>query len=406
MRHPSSRRNPSSPLTLLDGISCRSLTLSTTEWERTSVWAPLSTSPPSTWRTPRTPRRPSTSSWRLVCTWCLPQASTISTLRCTSSTTTRSCLAWASPLWSRRKVGNIDGARIAGVLLQAGPFKAEVLLQWGDGSHLGDAQNPGFLHDVFARVGGPNDPVVEEVGANFMVRLESGHIVGDNLWLWRADHGVAGLVRGGANPCQTGLVVNGDDVTIYGLAVEHTLGDLVQWSGNRGRTFFYQSELPYDVTQAYGDAGYVGYRVNDSVAPCLRGRCVPLLPRLRRRRGEGHRCPSLARELVPVAVVRVPDGAWPGLTCAERQRRGNTGGEAGRVVLRVGPRCPRRPDRRQSAERCASRAAECDQERTRVLGGARAEAGALVGGRWRWKEWCCALAHDQPEERNRRSRNI
>jgi len=39
----------------------------------------------------------------------------------------------------------------------------------------------------------------------------------------------------------------------------------VQWSGNRGRTYFYQSELPYDVTQAYGDAGYVGYRVNNTV---------------------------------------------------------------------------------------------------------------------------------------------
>jgi len=52
---------------------------------------------------------------------------------------------------------------------------------------------------------------------------------------------------------------------MYGLAVEHTLGDLTQWSGERGRTYFYQSELPYDVTQSYGDAGYVGYRVNDTV---------------------------------------------------------------------------------------------------------------------------------------------
>jgi hypothetical protein len=36
--------------------------------------------------------------------------------------------------------------------------------------------------------------------------------------------------------------------------VEHTLGDLLDWQGERGRTYFYQSELPYDVTQAnYGD---------------------------------------------------------------------------------------------------------------------------------------------------------
>ena len=31
----------------------------------------------------------------------------------------------------------------------------------------------------------------------------------------------------------------GDNVTAYGLAVEHTLGDLVWWGGNYGRVFFY-----------------------------------------------------------------------------------------------------------------------------------------------------------------------
>lgn len=66
---------------------------------------------------------------------------------------------------------------------------------------------------------------------------------------------------------------------MYGLAVEHTLEDLVQWSGNNGQTFFFQSELPCkpaaeftanpnadDVTQAnFGDPGFVGYRVNSTV---------------------------------------------------------------------------------------------------------------------------------------------
>ena len=40
-----------------------------------------------------------------------------------------------------------------------------------------------------------------------------------------------------------GLVVTADDVIMYGLAVEHTEQDLVQWSGERGRTYFYQSEV-------------------------------------------------------------------------------------------------------------------------------------------------------------------
>merc|ERR1719221_1270517 len=99
-----------------------------------------------------------------------------------------------------------------------------------------------------------------------MVHLASGNIVGDNMWLWRADHDITGLVRNGQNPAKHGLIVTGDHVTIYGLAVEHTLEDLVQWAGQHGETYFFQSELPYDVTPSFGDAGYVGYRVNDTVA--------------------------------------------------------------------------------------------------------------------------------------------
>ena len=41
---------------------------------------------------------------------------------------------------------------------------------------------------------------------------------------------------------------------MYGLAAEHTLKDIVKWSGERGATFFFQAELPYDV-QEYPFAG-------------------------------------------------------------------------------------------------------------------------------------------------------
>ncbi len=50
------------------------------------------------------------------------------------------------------------------------------------------------------------------------------------------------------NPVATGIQVNGDNVIAYGLAVEHTLGNMVEWNGNQGRVYFYQSEYPYDVT--------------------------------------------------------------------------------------------------------------------------------------------------------------
>lgn len=60
--------------------------------------------------------------------------------------------------------------------------------------------------------------------------------------------------------------MNGDNVKAYGLAVEHTLNDLVVWNGDNGMTLFYQSELPYDVNQTnFGDKGYVSYRINDNV---------------------------------------------------------------------------------------------------------------------------------------------
>jgi hypothetical protein len=42
------------------------------------------------------------------------------------------------------------------------------------------------------------------------------------------------------------LVVNGSRVTAYGLFVEHHQQYQVLWNGNAGRTYFYQSEIPYD----------------------------------------------------------------------------------------------------------------------------------------------------------------
>jgi len=160
-------------------------------------------------------------------------------------------------------VGNVDGVRVAGVLIQAGPQNTPSLIKWGDAGYKGSATNPGFLYDIFGRVGGPD---TNQVSADIMVQINSGNVVYDNTWLWRADHGVGGNVVNSQNPCLNGLEVNGDDVTVYSLAVEHELHDLVVWNGERGRTYFYQSELPYDVTQAnFGAPGYVGYRVNPKV---------------------------------------------------------------------------------------------------------------------------------------------
>ena len=71
--------------------------------------------------------------------------------------------------------------------------------------------------------------------------------------------------------------MNGDDVTVYGLFSEHFEGYAVLWNGERGATYFYQNETPYDpITQDANsdDAwlshngsvyGYASYKVANSV---------------------------------------------------------------------------------------------------------------------------------------------
>jgi hypothetical protein len=163
-------------------------------------------------------------------------------------------------------VGNVDGVRVGGILFQAGQGGSPSLIQWGNEGYAGSATNPGLFFDAVARVGGTNNPADYQVSATTMATINSGNVVIDNSWFWRADHGVDGEVKNGDNPNLHGVVVNGANVTAYGLAVEHQLNDLVVWNGEGGRTYFYQSELPYDVTEAqFGTPNYVSYRVNANV---------------------------------------------------------------------------------------------------------------------------------------------
>jgi len=48
------------------------------------------------------------------------------------------------------------------------------------------------------------------------------------------------------NKAATGLVATGNDVTGYGLAIEHYQKDEVIWSGQGGTDFFFQNEPPCD----------------------------------------------------------------------------------------------------------------------------------------------------------------
>ncbi|MEP7002669.1 MAG: coagulation factor 5/8 type domain-containing protein [bacterium] len=161
-------------------------------------------------------------------------------------------------------VDDVDGVIIAGVLIEAGVTNSPILVQVGaPGSSAAHASNPTHLTDVFVRVGGAG------VGkATQSVVINSNSVIGDHLWLWRADHGNG--VGWTSNTADNGLVVNGNDVTMYGLFVEHYQGHQVRWNGNGGRTYFYQNEMPYDVPEQ-GEwmngttKGFAAYRVSASV---------------------------------------------------------------------------------------------------------------------------------------------
>ncbi|SDT82502.1 Ricin-type beta-trefoil lectin domain-containing protein [Streptomyces sp. TLI_053] len=138
-------------------------------------------------------------------------------------------------------VADVDGVKLAGLLIDAGTVNSPVLMRiGGDGPTAVDHRaDPTSLHDVFFRIGGAG------VGrATQSLVVNSNHVIGDHLWLWRADHGSG--VGWTSNTAANGLVVNGADVTMYGLFVEHYQQTQVIWNGSGGRTYFFQNELPYD----------------------------------------------------------------------------------------------------------------------------------------------------------------
>ncbi|KUM98982.1 coagulation factor 5/8 type domain-containing protein [Streptomyces cellostaticus] len=161
-------------------------------------------------------------------------------------------------------VADVDGVKIAGLLFDAGTTSSKTLLEVGPaGSFASHATDPASLHDVYVRIGGAD---VGKAGTGIVVN--SSNVIGDHLWIWRADHGSG--VGWTSNTADTGLVVNGADVTMYGLFVEHFQKYQVLWNGNGGRTYFFQNEMPYDPPgqSAWMNGttqGYAAYKVADSV---------------------------------------------------------------------------------------------------------------------------------------------
>ncbi|MEY9963531.1 uncharacterized protein YceK [Streptacidiphilus sp. MAP12-16] len=160
---------------------------------------------------------------------------------------------------------DVDGVRIAGFLIDAGTTNSASLVQIGPaGASVDHSADPTTVQDLYVRIGGTG-----AVGkATNSLVINSRNTIGDNLWLWRADHG--SNTGWAVNTADTGLLVNGDNVTMYGLAVEHFQKYEVLWNGNGGRTYFFQNEMPYDPPNQAAwmngaNRGYPAYKVADSV---------------------------------------------------------------------------------------------------------------------------------------------
>jgi hypothetical protein len=161
-------------------------------------------------------------------------------------------------------VADVDGVKIAGILFDAGALSTSMLLQVGpQGSAADHAANPTALFDLFCREGG--------TGAgkdSVSVIINSNNVIVDHAWLWRADHGTGAGWTSNLSP--TGLIVNGNNVVVYALFVEHHQQYQTIWNGNNGKNYFLQCEMPYDVpNQAsfnHGTTnGWASYKVGANV---------------------------------------------------------------------------------------------------------------------------------------------
>ncbi|MGW4892502.1 discoidin domain-containing protein [Kitasatospora sp. NPDC004240] len=162
------------------------------------------------------------------------------------------------------RVGDVDGVRLAGFLIDAGQVNSPTLLEVGPANASADhSANPTTVQDVYIRVGGAGPGK-----ATTSMVINNDDTIVDHTWVWRADHGEG--VGWETNRADYGVRVNGDDVLATGLFVEHFNKYDVEWYGERGRTIFFQNEKAYDAPnqaaiQNGATRGYAAYRVDDSV---------------------------------------------------------------------------------------------------------------------------------------------
>src|SRR5487761_1408536 len=159
------------------------------------------------------------------------------------------------------------GVTAPGLLFDAGPVNSPALLSVGTPlPAAGAASDPDTIQDVFFRIGGAETTTTS---ATVSLLDNASNSIIDDVWAWRADHGNS--VGWTANKGATGVVVTGNNVTSYGLAVEHYQKSEVVWTGQGGTNVFFQNELPYDVpsqsawNESSAFSGYPAFQVGSGV---------------------------------------------------------------------------------------------------------------------------------------------
>jgi len=158
------------------------------------------------------------------------------------------------------------GVKVSGLIVDAGPVNSPALVSVGVPLLPGSATDPDTIQDVFFRIGGAETTTTS---ATVSLLDNASDSIIDDVWAWRADHG--NDVGWTANKADTGLVVTGNNVTAYGLAVEHYQKSEVVWSGQGGTDVFFQNELPYDVpsqsvwNESSTFTGYPAFQVTNNV---------------------------------------------------------------------------------------------------------------------------------------------
>ncbi len=164
------------------------------------------------------------------------------------------------------QVANVPGVMLSGIIFDAGTPNSRTLLQVGSSivHNNQNASDPPTLQDIFFRIGG-----AESGQATNSLVVNSDNVILDDIWAWRADHGSG--VGWASNTANTGLIVNGNNVTAYGLFVEHYQQYEVIWNGNGGTVIFFQNEMPYDPPsqaawmEAPGVDGWAAFKVTNTV---------------------------------------------------------------------------------------------------------------------------------------------